>query len=184
MSKINPVTCLFSLVWKRNIFRASIFSTLSNTGSMYRTMQLRFVQFLSGNIVRHSKNTVTRKRVHWGPYSIPDQRWPRNQSTWREIWPRAGSVWPHYLSIWLISGSSLTRNGVWPQWTLFRVTADRGVFRVDNAFNFSLFPALSYHVPSSSPPPPLHLPPPHFSFLCFSSSSSFSSASFSFASSF
>ena len=72
-----------------------------------------------------------------GPNFIPGQRWPGNQSTWREIWPRAGSVWPHYLSIWLISGSSLTRNGVWPQWTLFRVTADPGVFRVWNAW-FSL----------------------------------------------
>ena len=89
----------------------------------------------------HSKNTrvsVTRKRVHWGPNSIPGQRWPGYQSTWREIWPRAGSIWPHYLSIWLISGSSLTRNGVWPQWTLFRVTADPGVFRVYSIQNMAL----------------------------------------------
>ena len=46
-----------------------------------------------------------------GPNSIPAQRWPGNQSTWCEIWPRAGSIWPHYLSVWLISESSLTRNG-------------------------------------------------------------------------
>ena len=65
-----------------------------------------------------------------GPNSIPGERWLGNQSTWREIWPRAESIWPHYLSIYLISGSSLTLNGVWPQWTLFRVTADPGVFRV------------------------------------------------------
>ena len=65
-----------------------------------------------------------------GPNSIPGQRWPGKYSTWREIWPRSGSIWPHYLSLWLISGSSLTRNGVWPQRTLFRVTADPGVFRV------------------------------------------------------
>ena len=48
--------------------------------------------------------------------SIPGQRWPRNRSTCRGIWSRAGTSWPHYLSslqkadhilghFWPVSGS-------------------------------------------------------------------------------
>ena len=80
----------------------------------------------------HSKNTWVRNWPGKGPLrpnSIPGQRWPGNQSTWHGMWPRAGSIWPHYLSksaeSWPISGSSLTRNGIGPQWTLFRVTLTR-----------------------------------------------------------
>ena len=87
-----------------------------------------------------------------GPNSIPGQRWPGNQSTWREIWPRAGSTWPHYLSFWLISGSSLTRNGVWPQWTLFRVTADPGVFRV-HTLSLEKVPTVGGGYPPPTPSP-------------------------------
>ena len=102
--------------WMRTSSRANV----NNTSNRFK-------------VVIHSKISrvsMTRKGNHLGPNSIPRQRWPGNQSTWCKIWPRAGSIWPHYLSVWLNSESSLTRNGVWPQWTLFRVTANPGVFRV------------------------------------------------------
>ena len=76
----------------------------------------------------HFKNTrVSRdpEKGPLGPNSIPGQRWPGNQSNWQIMgsdWPSCGS---YFASSWLISGSSLTRNGVWPQWTLFRVTLTR-----------------------------------------------------------
>ena len=51
-----------------------------------------------------------------------------------QTWQIMGSDWPssgsHSASSWLISGSSLTRNGVWPQWTLSGSISDPGVFRV------------------------------------------------------
>ena len=65
----------------------------------------------------HSKNTrVSRdpEKGPLGPISIPGQRWPGNQSNLHIMgsdWPRSGS---YFASSWLISGSSLTRNGVWP----------------------------------------------------------------------
>ena len=63
-------------------------------------------------------SAVNPERVHWGqtPFRVNDD--PEISQLDAEWQPRAGSVWPHYLSI---SGSSLIRNGVWPQWTLFRV---------------------------------------------------------------
>ena len=82
----------------------------------------------------HSKNTRVShdpEKCPLGPNSIPGQRWPGNQSNWQIMgseWPSSGS---YFASSWLISGSSLTRNGVWPQWTLFRPGhADPGVFGV------------------------------------------------------
>ena len=69
-------------------------------------------------------SAVTRKRVHWGQTPFR-QRWPGNQSNWQIMgsdWPSTGS---YFASSWLISESSLTRNGVWPQWTPFRVTLAR-----------------------------------------------------------
>ena len=47
------------------------------------------------------KNTWVRNWPEKGPLgsnSTPGQRWPGNQSTWRGMWPKAGSIWPHYLS--------------------------------------------------------------------------------------
>ena len=76
----------------------------------------------------HSKNTLVSRdpeKGPLGPSSIPGQRWPGNKSNWPIIgseWPRSGS---YFASSWLISGSTMTRNGVWPQWTLFRVTLTR-----------------------------------------------------------
>ena len=76
----------------------------------------------------HSKNTKVShdpEKGPLGPTSIPGQRWPGNQSNWQILgsdWPSSGS---YFASSWLIPGSSLTRNGVWPQWTLFRVTLTR-----------------------------------------------------------
>ena len=84
--------------------------------------------FLQEGSRAHSKNTrVSRdpEKGPLGPNSIPGQRWPGNQSNWPIIgsdWPRSGS---YFASSWLISGSTMTRNGVWPQWTLFRVTLTR-----------------------------------------------------------
>ena len=57
------------------------------------------VTFHATAIAVHSKNTRVRNwpgKGPLGPNSIPGQRWPGNQSTWRGMWPRAGSVWPHY----------------------------------------------------------------------------------------
>ena len=75
-------------------------------------------------------SAVTREKGPLGPNSTPGQRWPGNQSNWQIMgsdWP---SSWSYFASNWLISGSSLTRNGVWPQWTLFRVTLTLVFFRV------------------------------------------------------
>ena len=62
----------------------------------------------------HSGSKMTRKLVSF-------------LQTWQIMgsdWPSSGS---HSASGWLISGSSLTRNGVWPQWTQ---NSDPGIFRV------------------------------------------------------
>ena len=60
----------------------------------------------------HSGSTMTRKLV-----------------SFLQTWQRMGSDWPSFgsysTSSWLIFGSSLTRNGVWPQLTLSRVTLTR-----------------------------------------------------------
>ena len=69
------------------------------------------------------------ERVHWGPNSIPGQRWPGNQSTWRGMWPRAGSIWLHCLSN--LQKADQFPGHLWPgmefgpKWTLFRVTLTR-----------------------------------------------------------
>ena len=58
-----------------------------------------------------SNLTHGRKGPVLGLSFIPVQRWPGNQSTWFGIWPRAGSIWPHYLSSaesWPNSGSLFT----------------------------------------------------------------------------
>ena len=48
-----------------------------------------------------------------------------------QTWQTMGSDWPssgsYSASNWLISGSSLIRNGVWPQWTLSESRFDPGV---------------------------------------------------------
>ena len=80
------------------------------------------------NALLHSKNTrVSRdpEKGPLGPNSIPGQRWPGNQSNWQIMGPDWPSPGVYFASSWLISRSSLTRNGVWPQWTLFRVTLTR-----------------------------------------------------------
>ena len=60
----------------------------------------------------HSGSTMTRKSVSL----------TRNMTqSWVNLTPlfvKSAESWPH-------SGSLLTRNGVWPQWTLFRVTLTR-----------------------------------------------------------
>ena len=95
---------------------------------MVTLLHLQFNAFCISYYRMHSKNTrVSRdtEKGPLGPNSIPGQRWPGNQSNWQIMgsdWPSSGS---YFASSWLISGSSLTRNGVWPQWTLFRVTLTR-----------------------------------------------------------
>ena len=84
------------------------------------------------NIKLRSKNTrvsMTRKRVCWGqtPFRVNDD--PEISQLDAKYDPELGQSDPIILSIWLISGSPLTRNGVWPQRILFRVTGDPGVFR-------------------------------------------------------
>ena len=64
----------------------------------------------------HSGSKITRKLVSFL------QTWQIMGSDWRS----SGS---YSASSWLISGSSLTRNGVWPQWTLSGSNSDPGVFR-------------------------------------------------------
>ena len=80
----------------------------------------------------HSKNTRVRNwpgKGPLGPNSIPSQWWPGNQSTWHGMWPRAGSIWPHYLSS--LQKADQFPGHRWPgmefgpQWTLFRVTLTR-----------------------------------------------------------
>ena len=85
----------------------------------------------NGNV--HSKNTrvsMTRKRVRWGqtPFWVNDD--PEISQLDAKYDPELGQSDPIICQFLLISGSPLTRNGVWPQRTLFRVTADPGVFRV------------------------------------------------------
>ena len=84
----------------------------------------------------HPKNTrvsITRKgsigaQLHSG------SKMTRELVSFLQTWQVMGSDWPssgwHSASSWLISGSSLTRNGVWPQWTVSGSISDPGVFRV------------------------------------------------------
>ena len=78
------------------------------------------------------------KKAPLGPYSVPSQLRPWNWLTSRGIWPRAGSIWPHYSS----SDSSLQRadetlghfwpgilSSLWPQIDPFPGHVDPGVFR-------------------------------------------------------
>ena len=70
------------------------------------------------------KNTRVRNwpgKGSLGPNSIPGQRWPGNQSNWRGMWPRAGSIWPHYLSS--LQKADQFPGHLWPG-------IDPGVFRV------------------------------------------------------
>ena len=72
-----------------------------------------------------------------------------------QTWQIMGSDWlnsgSHSSSSWLISGSLLTRNGVWPQWTLSGSISDPGVFRVLSFLEESPRPSSPTH------PPPLNL---------------------------
>ena len=79
--------------------------------------------------IKHSKNTrvsVTRKRSI-GAKLHSGSKTTRKLVSFLQTWQIMGSDWPssgsHSVSSWLISGSSLTRNGVWP-------ISDPGVFRV------------------------------------------------------
>ena len=83
-----------------------------------------------------SKNTrvkIDPERVHWGQ-TPSGSRMTRKSVSFPQTWQIMGSYWPssgsYSASGWLISGSSLTRNGVWPQWTLSGSKYDPGVFRV------------------------------------------------------
>ena len=81
----------------------------------------------------HSKNTrvsVTGKRVHWSQTPFRVNNDPEISQLDAKYDPELGQSDPIMCQFDWNSGSSLTRNGVWPQWTLFRVTADPGVFRV------------------------------------------------------
>ena len=81
---------------------------------------------LHSNITRVS---VTRKMVHCGVILRSGSKVTLNLVSFLQTCQIMGSVWPSSVSYsassWLISGSLLTRNGVWPQWTLFRVTLTR-----------------------------------------------------------
>ena len=76
----------------------------------------------------HSKNTRVSRDPEKGPLEpnfIPGQRWPENQSNWQIMGSDRRSSESYFSSSWLIFGSSLTRNGFWSQWTLYRVTLTR-----------------------------------------------------------
>ena len=64
-----------------------------------------------------------------GPNSNLGQRWPGNRSTWREIWPWAGPIWPHYMSSLQkadqIPGYFWPSTEYDPNGPLFRVTLTR-----------------------------------------------------------
>ena len=86
------------------------------------------------NTLKTPGSKLTRKGPS-GSNSIPRQHCPENRSTWRRIWPRAGSIWPYIVFVksvenWPNSGSILTRNWVWPQIDPFPGHVDPGVFRV------------------------------------------------------
>ena len=118
----------FSIVW---LSRVRIYLMLCNLKWLFINVDAKTksnFECLHCIYRLHSKNTrVSRdpEKGPLGPNSIPGQRWPGNQSNWQIMgsdWPSSGS---YFASSWLIFGSSLTRNGVWPQWTLFRVTLTR-----------------------------------------------------------
>ena len=88
----------------------------------------------------HYKNTrvsMTRKRVRWGQTPFRVNYDPEISQLDAKYDPELVQSDPHYLSIWLIAGSPLTRNGVWPQRTLFRVTADPGVLECGCIYTWS-----------------------------------------------
>ena len=77
----------------------------------------------------HSKNTRVRKLTRKG--SIGAKLHSGSTMTRKSVnltrnvtrsWVNLTSLLVKSAKSWPISGSSLTRNGVWPQWTLFRVT--------------------------------------------------------------
>ena len=100
----------------------------------------------------HSQNvcTFTARTLHFYTLKTSGSAWPgkgsigaklhseskmtRKLVSFLQAWQIMGSDWPssrsHSASSWLISGSSLTRNGVWPQWTLSGSISDPDVFRV------------------------------------------------------
>ena len=122
-----PILQITFKIWKGRQDR--VLQTRLYSGKVYTIMFKRV----------HSKNTrvsVTRKRVHWGqtPFRVKDD--PEIGQLSADLTSIMGSDWPssewHSASSWLISGSLLTRNGVWPQWTLSGSISDPGVFRVYN----------------------------------------------------
>ena len=65
-----------------------------------------------------------------GPSSIPGQRWPCRKSVnltlnMTQSWVNLTLLFCQVRRKLANSGSLLTRNGVWSQWTLFRVTLNR-----------------------------------------------------------
>ena len=133
--------------WGRIQFRVKLFSFLQTWQNEVRATQLwiifwgKLIKFwvivdpeLSltspGYTLKTPGSAVTPEKGPLGPNSIPGQRWPGNQSNWLIMgsdWPSSGS---YFASSWLISESSLTRNGVWTPMDPFQGHADPGVFRV------------------------------------------------------
>ena len=75
---------------------------------------------------------MTRKRVHWGqtPFRVKDHPEIGQLSANLNNGVRLIQLWVTFRVKLTVGGSSLTRNGVWPQWTLSGSTSDPGVFRV------------------------------------------------------
>ena len=102
-----------------HIFR-DVNSGLPWPGSVFGTIVLG-VYFWCTNQVRmktwHNNDVNSKKKnKKKGGGGGPLGSYSRFLQTWQIMgsdWPSAGSY-----SSWLIFGSSLTRNGVWPQWTL------------------------------------------------------------------
>ena len=102
-----------------------------------------------------------------GPNSIPGLGWSQKSVIFMQTWQIMGSDWPssgsYSASGWLISGSSLTRNGVWPQWTLSGSTWHwlflecTIQYHSINVLNIASFWYTSFHnyCIRALPPPPL-----------------------------
>ena len=63
-----------------------------NRGPNQDVVSVGFVVINFFTLLKTPGTNVTRQGSIWG------QWWPRNRSTCLGIWPRAGSIWPHYLS--------------------------------------------------------------------------------------
>ena len=84
---------------------------------------------------------MTRKRVHWGhtPFRVnTDPECGQFSADLTNKGVRLTQLWVIFRVKLTDSVSMLTRNGVWSQWTLFRVKFDPGVFRVQghNGFHY------------------------------------------------